>query len=377
MRKDSFDPGFHVVTPKGELNLIGVTEQYFDRINSRWTDETQDEYIRDYNTKIFPCVSQSQPADELDEDALEALIGRIRERYHLEESTVRSRIRHLVFDPYDEFVKENGSRIGKTMWGAAHHFQHSEDVESALLVLKKSFTTVEQKRIGVLLEDPRAAGETVGLAVMAYTSARGNEACGLNFRDIRPLLCWPEVYTLVIGTTTEHNSNALKLGGKTQNAPRILPMISALRVFLSKRMEYLAEAVRFPLTDSRGMVCESVEDLPIACKGHNYAERCRSNDLSVAGAAFLRDTLKLSENRVAGISTLLQTSTEEDVLEADPTTYLFRRNFATRMKLLGFTDAECQYYMGHQITDPRYRRSDFMDEDYLKAMWDKLSNFPV
>lgn len=54
-----------------------------------------------------------------------------------------------------------------------------------------------------------------------------------------------------------------------------------------------------------------------------------------------------------------------DIEEADVTTYLFRRNMATHLFNLDFTNAERQYFMGHKIEDPLIIRRDFNDEDTL------------
>ncbi len=65
-----------------------------------------------------------------------------------------------------------------------------------------------------------------------------------------------------------------------------------------------------------------------------------------------------------------------NVLEKDVTTYAFRRNYATKYhnKL---KRVEIEYLMGHKLTDIRYHRYDFVDEDYLHAKYNKLQNYPI
>ena len=374
MQTKKFDPQYYLITPSGNMNYVGAVAEYFDEINKFWSDQTQDKYVYYYNERIFPLVSLAIPISDYTEDMLSDLISKIQSSYNLSDSTITSTIRHLVYDPYKRYQADIGIQIGKSSWGSSYHFQGVDDIESALLILKKSFTKKEQEKILVLLRDPTATGEMVGVAIIALTGVRLNEACGLNYRDIFSLISHPEVFFLRIGETTEHNSNVLKLGGKTENSPRILPLIQALYDFLKDRMDYLQSIITFPIRDEDGNVYRSVYDLPIVCKGDNFTKRCRSNDLTTAGGAFLRDVLAISEDRVSGLDIVRRQ--DREIIEADPTTYLFRRNFATKMMLTGFTDLEARYYIGHKLDNDLYRRSDFTDEDYLFAMWQKLQNFP-
>lgn len=85
----------------------------------------------------------------------------------------------------------------------------------------------------------------------------------------------------------------------------------------------------------------------------------------------------MREAEVAQINAKRLAAIGEDAVEKDVTTYAFRRNFATHCFNSGFSRTELEYIMGHKMTDPRYRRFDFVDEDYLYEMYNKLKNDPV
>ena len=120
----------------------------------------------------------------------------------------------------------------------------------------------------------------------------------------------------------------------------------------------------------------SIDELPIACRGNNYTIPCSASDLTRAGRAFLRDKLKMREQQISGISYIVQSS-EYDASEKDPTTYLLRRNFATHLYTLGFPTEWCQYYMGHLIENDILKRSDFNDEGFLYQMALLLEKHPL
>ena len=65
-----------------------------------------------------------------------------------------------------------------------------------------------------------------------------------------------------------------------------------------------------------------------------------------------------------------------DVVEKDVTSFAFRRNYATRCHN-NLSRVEIEYLMGHKLSDIRYHRYGFVDEDYLHAMYNKLKKNPI
>ena len=57
--------------------------------------------------------------------------------------------------------------------------------------------------------------------------------------------------------------------------------------------------------------------------------------------------------------------------EKEPTAYLLRRNYATQMCILGLTNAEMQYLMGHDVEDAYESRNEFVDSERIYIMYQK------
>ena len=56
--------------------------------------------------------------------------------------------------------------------------------------------------------------------------------------------------------------------------------------------------------------------------------------------------------------------------------YLYRRNGGTHLYAFNLCMAYIQYYMGHLITDPNYKRTDFADEEMRYEIKKALNNHP-
>jgi len=211
---------------------------------------------------------------------------------------------------------------------------------------------------------------------MFLAAARNSEACGVNYGDLLEFHEYPGRYYLRLYETTQADSNVLKLGGKTTNAPRLIPIPKVLSDFLLQRKAYLQSTIIFPYTDEDGNVHETIDTFPIACRKRRYSVRCSRKDLTDAGRNLLQHDLKLDEEQVSGINVIIQEGLD-DLGEKDPTSYLFRRNLATHLRALGFTQIQIQYYMGHRLENTDLERSDFVDEELLHGMSVLLDEHPL
>ena len=84
----------------------------------------------------------------------------------------------------------------------------------------------------------------------------------------------------------------------------------------------------------------------------------------------------------AEVAAPVEEETEEAELlpgevEKDPTAYLFRRNVATHLSILGLRRNEIEYIMGHDIEDERDSRNFFRNEDKLYPIAIKMHERPV
>lgn len=378
----TFNPVFPPNTPKNEFNFIGATERYFEQINDGFALETKDAYIDYYNNNIFPCISYGKRIDDYTVEYIEDLILKIKEENNYQDSTIRSTIRHLVYDPckyyFHEFHSENHEfDLTPNDW----HLEENETVnESIQLRITKSLSVKEEKKaFKELFKDPATEqGEYIALAIQLFTALRLNEVCGANYSDIIEMFDYPDCYYIQVTKSTEVGKNTLKAGGKTYNAFRRIPLVTVLKKFLLARIEYLKDNISFPYV-YRDITYNSVYDLPIACKGNEYGRRCSSKELGEVGRDFLRYKVGMTKEELAGVEFAYyqDKGSEYDLGEKSPTTYLLRRNLATHLYSLGFGITESQYLMGHKMENTDLKRSDFGDEQFLYELWKKLQYHPL
>ncbi|MGM9602732.1 MAG: hypothetical protein ACI3W5_14265 [Faecousia sp.] len=374
-----FDPKFDSKTPIGEMNFVGAVRAYFDLFTQNCNQDTKDTYIRDYNERIFPLIKPSLAIKDYTEETIEFYRVQLQKLHHYDDATIRSRYDHLLSDPCEVYFETLGIR-NNPFWGAGFKFCESEEEtkQEKLLKIRKSLTIQEELRAkDYLLKSPGTDdGVLVGLAIMFLAALRNAEACGLNFGDLIEFEFHAGRYYLRVYETTGADSNVLKLGGKTYNAPRYVPIPKVLSDFLLRRKEYIQSEVAFPLVDKDGKVYESVEMLPIVCRKNHFSVRCGTKDLSDAGRNLLRYQLKMSEEQVSGINVIIREELD-DLGEKEPTAYLFRRNMATHLYSLGFSQFQIQYYMGHRLENTDLKRSDFTDEELLYEMSVLLDAHPL
>ena len=375
-----FNPVFEPKTPSGKMNFVGAVRAYFNAYTRNCNEDTKDTYIRDYNERIFPLINPALAIEDYEDSTIEALRVLLQRENQYDEVTLRSRYDHLLTDPCDAYFAAQGHGACSPLWGAGFKFTAAdgETVQEKLLRVRKSLTISEELQAkDILLRDPGTEdGALIGLAIMFLSGTRNAEACGLNFGDLTQLRPDTARYCLRVYKTTQGSGNQLKLGGKTSNAPRYVPIPKVLSEFLLCRRAFLSSKLTFPCTDDKGVKHESVDTLPMVCRGNRYAVRGTARDLTEAGRALLRTQLAIPEEQVSGINVIIQ----EDMGglgEKDATTYLFRRNMATQLTALGFTASQIQYYMGHRLENSDLRRSDFTNEDMLYEMSVLLDQHPL
>ena len=118
-----------------------------------------------------------------------------------------------------------------------------------------------------------------------------------------------------------------------------------------------------------------MEEQPIACVGSDYGHRAGAHQITAAGRQLFR-SIGMDRRQLAYIDMDLADPHMQDY-EKDPSVYRFRRNFGTYLHILGLSEAEIQYVLGHNIEDIHLTRSDFMDEDKLYAIKQKLKRRPL
>lgn len=367
----------------------------------RWKESTQNQYADYYKTYLIPGLSMC-PMTELTEARCEQLLEDIQEKRRKNSQrpfsyTTINQLRYLIRLVFDKAV-EMGVLMDNCLWGSPKYVAHVDsgdrDIENAneRVVLRKSLTPNEEKRIyDMLLRDPTQHGYMMALAMMFSLGLRNAEACGVKFGSLTELPDYPGNYALYIAITTIGNTSELKVGGKTSNSPRKLPVPNSLATLILKRRDYLENMIlagEIVLGEGQN----SVEDLPIACisrkkrggkdKGFIYEDdfttSCRSGDLTRYGKSFLA-TIGVDESEVAYIGKEMDATNSEsdfELIEKDPTVYLFRRNLGTHLSLLGLSQTEIEAVMGHKITDDETEKNDLENDDRVYQIKKKMDERP-
>lgn len=371
---------YELVTKKGDINFIGAVNEYYSIYEPKIDEATDKEYERRYNNIIFPCIDCSKPIDDYTTEDLEDILEYIKDEADYKDISMYSNIRHLVFKPVTTYYAINSSRDNIKIWGNGFDYRGTKDNKSSLLVIKRSIPAKDELKIAEFLDNPSTNnGEDIGLAIMFYSAVRNAEACGLNFSNLKEMRNHKGCFYIQVYQTTRIKTNKLKLGGKTYNAPRQLPIVDRLARLLNERRKYLESLYTFPYTDKYGVIYNSVNDMPIVCRGNNHFTRSGADDLSIAGRYLLRDKLKYEAKDVSELSYYINdVEVDDDSLgEKDPTTYLLRRNMGTHLYTLGFETGWAQYYMGHAIDSEPVQRYDRADEEFLYKLWRLLQKHPL
>lgn len=379
----------------GGFTFAGVLQSYFTikdvtgqnvGISRRWNDNTAAQYLRDYTERILPTISRllgaQKPMHEYLESDFEAVLSDLKSQYHYAESSIMH-YRHLLWSVYSMGVSQN-LYDDNIYWDISEDEDDAEKKElnraHSLTRIRKSLSISEDIRMLLWYSslDPRTAtGEDLGLALMYFLGLRGNEACGASFGDIRLMSNHQDMAVFTMGNTTNIASNILKASGKTGNAPRQLPLCKYVYHFLQKRKEWIQgelDAGRIILPQN----IDSIDKLPIACKGSDITKRSETSNLSKSGRALFQK-IGISKSELAVLHRVLLSVDFQDTVidEKEPTTYLLRRNTATRHYHLGFDWEVIQYWIAHDIESPLLKRDFFSDEETLHELGKKYEQHPI
>lgn len=371
-----------------KYTFSGVLYQYFEEIASRWNSNTRKAYLGQYQGQILPRLAD-RPLEEYTRDDFDQVINDIDSQYAQQgngqgyAANTIQHYRHLIRVVLKAAAAHN--ICPDVLWGTLFSIASEEKAEATKIKefvrLRKSLTVQEERKIvEKLFNDPMQSGQNMGLALMFSLGLRNGEACGVNFGAIRKMESHPDCHCLWIYQSTGYSSNELHAGGKTANMPRILPIPQKLYSLLEARRQFLETLLingSIFLDDVLGP--RSVDDLPVACVDDQFTVRCQSNHLTRAGQILLKE-IQVSEDELAYMDRDLQNpklAQEMGVVEKDPTVYLFRRNLGTHLYLLGLSESEIQYIMGHSIEDPYLSRNDFTNEELLYNIKVKMENRPL
>ena len=379
-----------------ELTFVGVLRKFFvDRnafgenigLSRGWNADTTARYVSDYERRLIPLMNSlfgvEKPIHSYSEEDFDLILEKLRDKYRYDDSTLLH-YRHLLWAVYSAGFEHNLYPDNIFWYELADPAEQSEEDReyhraNTMTRLRKSFSPDEEVLIAkwFLSLDPKTvSGEDIGVCLMFFLGVRNNEACGANFASFHELAGYINVPVFDMLQSTQLGNNQLKAGGKTENAPRILPLFSMVYDFIIARRNFLEG-----LISSGNLVLppeiESVEKLPVVCDGHNYTKRANSNKLTLS-CRHLFAEIGINKSTLAFLHQVLlgQEFKDNRIDEKEPTAYLNRRNCGTHLYRLGLSEAEIQYWLGHNIEDPSLSRSDFSDPGLIHDLALKLQKHP-
>ncbi|MCR5357029.1 MAG: hypothetical protein K6E63_06465 [Lachnospiraceae bacterium] len=367
-----------------EYTFCGALEYRYKHIAKNWNAETRKKHEREYNSIILPALRDhnNKTIREYSKEDFEEAIEQIKDKGYVQEG-----IRHQYsessiknFENLIYYVVYQSSVYGlcnDVLWGTKFVLDIADEKEEieARVFLKKSLSVQQEKNFrNEVLSDVDEDGAVVALLLMWGLGVRNAEACGLNYGDIKPLEGHPECYVAWIYKSTKIDSNKLQSGGKTYNTGRIIPVPEKIVEFLKLRKERILKIIT-----AQGEEVIDVDGLPICCDGwidvdnKNYARRCTADSVTVA-AHDIFGRSGITSKQLAYLDVELSEGDTASLLkEKDPTAYLLRRNFATQMCILGLSNSEMQYLIGHCVEDAYESRNEYVDDDRIYSMYLKLN----
>ena len=359
--------------------------------SSGWNENTTETYSKIVATKIVPNLKGHNHRSILDYSL---------EDYNKALSQIKAAGKNTAQDPYDSTTLERYAFLIRAVVTVAARYGLSEDFFSkkksvnnssvtsieaqSQFIVPKSLTVKQDCDVAAYLKRHlKKSGQAVGLLLMYALGLRNAEACGVQFTHIKEMSEYPGHYYLQIVQTTEIDKSRTKLGGKTSNAARNIPIPNSLVKILFSLQDFRVSELA-----THNQNCTDYSQLFITCKDQDYSSNCSADDLTIAGRDMFI-SIGMRQEELCAIAKELSIATaeaeeagisEDDILllyEKEPTSYLLRRNFATHMFLLGLDDAETHYIIGHTMEDTNMNRHDYTDESLLMSIKQKLDKRPI
>lgn len=363
-----------------EYTFYGVYCEFYDKVSRNWkAASTRSQNELTYTNKIIPNMDghDTKPISSYLREDYDAVIERIIKRGQgnnsepyqpYAESTIRT-FRRLIY--YVVAVASEEGLCENVLWESCYNPKVSTEDEERIAknaLLPKSLTITQEIAVArSLLTDPMQTGQKMGLLLMYALGLRNAEACAVDYDDIKPMQSHPECTVIWIYKTTGYDSSTRKLGGKSKNADRIIPVPGSVVEIINTRRKKLEE-----------LLSTDIGKFPIVCPDDQWDQRCSARQLTAA-ARKLFQSINMNAAQVSIIDDDLHSNRDSafSIEEQEPTAYLFRRNFGTHMHILGLTEAEIQYVIGHDIEDPYETRNEFVNEEKLYQIYLKMVQRPL
>ena len=359
----------------GVYNLILLTLQN----QRRWEVKTCEAYDRIVCSFLVPELSGKAFEDYTEDDFAEAW-SRIQKKSMTDSRRrkISFLIRAIVAEAYEEGLTLT-SFWGVPGWEDAEEEddaairEQDQDTkegmrlaEAGVRIARTMPLETEVLLIKTFLDNYPVHGEYLGGLIMLFLGNRTSEATGYVFGDLCEIC--PGFWGLICSKTSNANSRDVSMGGKTDNAGRLLPVPGFLADILLNRRDMLAR---------QGYTAQQIQEMPIACKGRQWGVRCSQAELnSLMKDAFRRVGVEESMVKMAYMDLRDDPRIRSDC-EKSATAYLLRHQAATAFVACGLPQAAIYMMMGHRQEDPSLKKWDFSNPDQFRLLADRLNRRPA
>ncbi|NLN91689.1 MAG: site-specific integrase, partial [Candidatus Hydrogenedens sp.] len=392
----------HSLKP-GQPSMFGVLKRFYHELEEKsgfipqimirsWGEKTKADYLRDYLDTLLPHVDGHKAMADFTKEELEEALDQIRNikaaknignLKPYEDSTMRGfeYLFRILFSYGNKCMKVCDDILEYSHFASPENDTESGASTKAAPKLRKSLDAYEEIALfhKLFADFDQQDGRMLALCLMFFTGLRNSEAAGINFGDFRSFTACPDAYYMVMRQSTERGTNKLKPGGKTDNAPRKLPIPRLLYHFIKQRRDYIKSLIdQGKIHPFDGQEIKTLDDMPVACRGENLNIRCSTQDVTnIANQCFKE--IGLDMKMLVELDVMLYRNRYNlgDVEEKDATAYLLRRNLGTHLHNIQFSQAEVQYYLGHEVEMPYESRANFNNEEKLLRMYEKIEQLPI
>ena len=249
MKSIPLDISIYNALIEGKMTFHHATALYYEEIAKYWNRDTRSIYNARYNEVLFPIITDKKPLRDLDEEYFLSILDKLSKEHKMKNgdpatdsmmSSLRRLIRKVIV------VASQHNECDDCVWGtslskvADAQLPSEEDDEAetneVYEAIAKTLTPRQERFIyKETMTDPMQSGENMGLLLMNVQNLRNEEACALDFGDIQPITGHEGCYCVYIYKSTDHGSSELKIGGKTVNSPRAIPLTDKQYLFIKKR----------------------------------------------------------------------------------------------------------------------------------------------
>ena len=382
---------FYAARVVGDLTFWGVLSDHYEEIFPRCNENTLREYALTFNHSILPELGNI-PIAECTDEKIDSTLEKLQSKKDYAPGTVE-RFGYLMRAVVEFAVKMGycADTLFVTPLLNAKKVSKEELMSNELQQNRKSLSPDEEVQVldKLLVPVDKTSGTNVGLLCMLALGLRNHEACGLTFEAIRKLKEDSDIYVIWVYESTVGRTSNLQTSGKTRNMARkipLYPLFAEYLLALKAYRQYQIDQGEIVLEES-----ETLDTLPIVWKKGNIKQHCTSEHLTAAGRLLLFD-IKFEQDRMLALRKAAVEKVEEEKEEAgvaedaieneavslkDPTAYLLRRNFGTHLAILGFSDEEIAYLMGHKLEAEGISRNMFSNEDRLEEIFYRLNMRPL